>query len=75
MNAVDTNILVYSLDRKEPVKQLKAQQLLRQLVSWQALGEFLQQLRRWKDNGQLTEVELVQHMQVFRSLFPVALPT
>lgn len=31
MNAVDTNILLYSIDRNEPTKQLVAQQLLQQL--------------------------------------------
>jgi predicted nucleic acid-binding protein len=33
MNAVDTNILVYSIDRREPVKRSKARDLLRQLRS------------------------------------------
>lgn len=27
MNAIDTNVLLYSIDRNEPAKQLKAQQL------------------------------------------------
>ena len=31
MNGVDTNIFLYSIDRSEPAKQLKAQQLLLQL--------------------------------------------
>ena len=31
MNAVDTNVLLYSVDRNEPTKRLKAQQLLGQL--------------------------------------------
>jgi predicted nucleic acid-binding protein len=31
MNAVDTNILRYSIDRNEPTKQRAAQDLLRQL--------------------------------------------
>jgi len=59
MNAVDTNILLYSVDRNEPVKQLKAQQLLQRLHSgaeptillWQVLGEVAQQLRRWRDQA------------------------
>ena len=50
MNAVDTNVLLYSIDRNEPAKQLKAQQLLQQLHSaaeptillWQVLGEMAQ---------------------------------
>ena len=33
MNAIDTNVLLYSVDRNEPAKQLKAQQLLQQLHS------------------------------------------
>jgi hypothetical protein len=30
-NAIDTNIFIYSVDRNEPVKQIKAQQLLQRL--------------------------------------------
>jgi hypothetical protein len=33
MNAVDTNVLLYSVDRHEPAKQRVAQQLLHQLQS------------------------------------------
>jgi predicted nucleic acid-binding protein len=83
MNAVDTNVLLYSVDRNEPPKQLKAQELLRQLHSsteptlllWQVLGESAQQLRRWRDQGRLTPSEFTQHIQAFRHLFPLALPT
>jgi predicted nucleic acid-binding protein len=83
MNAVDTNILIYSLDRNEPAKQSKAQQLLLQLRSAteptfllrQVLGESVQQLRRWRDQGQLTDAEFSQHVQTFRYLFPIILPT
>ena len=83
MNAVDTNILLYSVDRSEPTKQLKAQQLLEQLRSgnepvillWQVLGEAAQQLRRWRDRGKLTPAEFSQYVQAFRHLFPLALPT
>lgn len=83
MNAVDTNVLLYSIDRNEPVKQLKAQQLLHQLHSaveptiliWQVLGELAQQLRRWRDQGKLTPAEFAQHIQAFRHLFPLVLPT
>jgi predicted nucleic acid-binding protein len=83
MNAVDTNILLYSIDRSEPTKQLKAQQLLQQLhagsertfLLWQVLGELGQQLRRWRDQGKLTQAEFGQHVQAFRHLFPLTLPT
>ena len=83
MNAVDTNVLIYSVDRNEPIKQLKAQQLLKQvhaaaepaILLWQVLGELTQQLRRWRDQGRLTPAEFSQHVQAFRHLFPLALPT
>lgn len=83
MNAVDTNVFLYSIDRNEPVKQAKAQQCLRNLLSgpdptfllWQVLGELVQQLRRWKDQGKITGVQFDQHVSVFRSQFPLILPT
>jgi predicted nucleic acid-binding protein len=82
MNAVDTNVLLYSVDRNEPARQLIAQQLLQQLRSapeptlllWQVLGETAQQLRRWRDQGKLTPAEFAQHILAFRYLFPLALP-
>ena len=83
MNAVDTNVLLYSSDRNEPAKQAKAQQLLTQLYAateptvllWQVLGELTQQLRRWRDQGKLTPAEFLVHVQAFRHLFPLVLPT
>ena len=83
MNAVDTNVLLYSVDCNEPAKQLKAQQLLGQLNSageptillWQVLGELAQQLRRWSDRGRLTPLEFSQHVKAFRHVFPLVLPT
>ncbi len=83
MNAVDTNVLLYSVDRNEPIEQLKAQQTLQQLHSlaeptillWQVLGELAQQLRRWRDQGRLTPAEFSQHLPAFRHLFPLVLPT
>jgi predicted nucleic acid-binding protein len=83
MHAVDTNVLLYSVDRNEAGKQLIAQQLLDQLRSapeptvllWQVLGELAQQLRRWRDQGRLTPTEFSQHIQAFRHLFPLVLPT
>jgi predicted nucleic acid-binding protein len=83
MNAVDTNVLLYSVDRNEPTKQLKAQQLLIQLHStteptvllWQVLGELTQQLRRWRDQGKLAPADFSQQVRAFRHLFPLILPT
>ena len=83
MNAVDTNVLIYSVDRNDPVKQIKAQQLLQQFrvgveptfLLWQVLGETAQQFRRWEDQRRLTHAEFVQHVRSFRYLFPLVLPT
>jgi predicted nucleic acid-binding protein len=83
MNAVDTNVLLYSIDRSEPAKQLKAQQLLNQLhaaaeptiLLWQVLGELAQQLRHWRDQGKLTAADFSLHTQAFRHLFPLSLPS
>src|SRR5678815_5720701 len=83
MNAIDTNVLLYSVDRNEPAKQLRAQQLLTQLharveptiLLWQVLGEVTQQLRRWRELGKLTPIDFSKHVQAFRHLFPLALAT
>jgi predicted nucleic acid-binding protein len=75
--------LLYSIDRSVLTKQLKAQQLLQRLRSaseptfllWQVLGELGQQLRRWRNQGKLSPPEYAQHVQAFRHLFPLMLPT
>jgi predicted nucleic acid-binding protein len=82
MNAVDTNVLLYSIDLNEPSKRAKAQMKLRQLraapeptvLLWQVLGELGQQLRRWQNQGRLTSGEFQQHIQAFRGLFPLVVP-
>ena len=83
MNAVDTNVLIYRLDRSDPVKQAKARDLLRQLATnteptvllWQVLGELVRQLRYWQDQNQLTRDALLRYVATIRRLFPVAMPT
>src|ERR1700722_12539241 len=83
MNAVDTNILLYAVDNKEPGKQAKAQLVLQQLVTgseqtvllWQVLAESVHHLRRWKNLGELSEAEFDQHVQTFRTLFPLVVPS
>ena len=83
MNAVDTNILVYSIDRQEPVKRSKARDLLRQLRStpggtlllWQVAGEFTRYLRTCEDQGQLSRSATLRYLALFRHHFPLAIPT
>ena len=56
MITVDTNVLVYRVDSREPVKRAKAQALLHQLAQsadppqlvWQALVEFVNQMQMWR---------------------------
>lgn len=83
MNAVDTNVFLYSIDQREPAKRAKAQLLFHQLLNtsektcllWQVLGELLNQLRRWKDQGRISEAEFIQHVRLFRTKFTLEMPT
>jgi predicted nucleic acid-binding protein len=83
MNAVDTNILIYRLDPRDPVKQAKARLLLQRLrrkpgetvLLWQVAGEFLRQLRSWQDQGEITRAQLLRHSQFVRRVLPLVLPT
>ena len=61
MIAIDTNVLIYSLDRHDPVKRTKARSLLRRLhlqpddviIPWQVMGEFLRFLRSLQDQKRI----------------------
>jgi predicted nucleic acid-binding protein len=82
MIAVDTNILIYSLDRSEPLKRSKARELLRRLKSaadtglpWQVAGEFVRYLRACEDQRQLTRAHTLRYVTLFRRYFPLILPT
>ena len=78
MTAIDTNILIYSLDRHDPVKRAKARALLWQLrsqsddvvVPWQVLGEFLRFLRSLQDQGRLARADLIRISAVMSACFP-----
>jgi predicted nucleic acid-binding protein len=83
MNAVDSNIFVYSLDDNEPIKQAKARELIVRLVRepvatmllWQVAGEVLSCLRRWESAGRVTAPDVVANFRDVLSLFPLRLPT
>lgn len=83
MNAVDTNIFIYSLDESEPDKKAKAQSLIARLVRppvetvllWQVAGELLSCLRRWESDGRITNSDVESHFRDAFSLFPLKLPT
>jgi predicted nucleic acid-binding protein len=83
MNAFDTNILIYSIDRHDPVKRARAHALLRGLqpdplntiLPWQVLGELVRFLRAWQDRGQITRPALLRYVHLYRNLFPLSMPT
>jgi len=83
MNAIDTNVLIYRLDRQERVKQARARDLLARLGSdpaptillWQVLGELIRQLRYWQDEGDITRESVLRYVNAFRKLFPLVMPT
>jgi predicted nucleic acid-binding protein len=77
MNAVDTNVLVYFVDRDEPVKRAKAIELLDTLVQkdvetillWQVAAEFLSCLRRWEREGRTSRLETLGTLDRLGSMF------
>jgi predicted nucleic acid-binding protein len=83
MNAIDTNVYVYTLDADEPVKQRKAIELLDRLalrpaetvILWQVAGEFLGQLRRFEAKGLLPATAVEAGFQRFRATFALRLPS
>jgi predicted nucleic acid-binding protein len=83
MNGVDTNILIYSMDRSDLVKRAKARILIRQLrtsppstvLLWQVAGEFVRYLRFRQDRGEITGVGVLRYLNTFRRTFPLTFPT
>jgi predicted nucleic acid-binding protein len=83
MNAVDTNVFLYSLDVNEPAKQAKAKALLARLVGapvgtvtlWQVAGELLNGLRRWQNAGKVAAPDVPANFHDLLALFPLVAPT
>ncbi len=82
MNAVDTNVLLYSLDASEPTKRPIAQTLLRDLrassektvLPWQVLCEVTAQLRTWTVKKRISAEVATNYIQSFRGIFPIKTP-
>jgi len=72
MNAVDTNVFIYSLDADDAVKQSKAQALLSRLAQttgstvlpWQVAAEILANLRKRESAGRIPPDEVASHLRV-----------
>jgi predicted nucleic acid-binding protein len=83
MNAVDTNVVVYSFDQHEPGKRAKALDLFKRLAQggnppvllWQVAGEVLSCLRKWEDRGRITRTETGLYFQSIRAMFPLSMPS
>jgi predicted nucleic acid-binding protein len=83
MNAVDTNVIIYSLDATDLVKQAKAKTLLAGLVAapptavlpWQVAGEFLNWLRKWESQGRVSDTDVEAHFRDVLAMFPLAFPS
>jgi predicted nucleic acid-binding protein len=83
MNAIDTNILVYSFDRDEPAKRTQAVRLIDYLVQedvetvllWQVAAEFLCCLRRWEIEKRINRQEMLGNLEHLDAMFRCVLPT
>ena len=83
MNAIDTNILVYLVDRDEPVKKRQSAELLITLgaspsatvMLWQVAVEFLSCMRRWELAGRISRGDTVEYFDQFEGRFDLLLPT
>jgi len=55
MNAVDTNVLIYACDKREPIFQKRALELVNSLTEavllWQVACEFIAASRKLADQG------------------------
>lgn len=81
MNAVDTNILLYALDRRETKKQPVARELLSDLAGtrqclllWQVACEFVNQSRRWESLGVLKRNRTPRYITFYRRKFGLIVP-
>ena len=81
MNAVDTNIWVYSFDQSEPLKQRESRILLRRLEQdgncvtlWQVVSKLTNCLRRWESKGIMPLNAVSQTVGGVIERFPVISP-
>lgn len=79
MNAVDTNVLIYSIDAADPGKRRRALELLESLpenetvIPWQVACEVAAVLRTMAAGGRF-HGDYSHAVSSLRSCFPVALP-
>ncbi|HQR35202.1 MAG TPA: PIN domain-containing protein [Blastocatellia bacterium] len=78
MNAVDTNILIYVQDARDPVKQAKAVALVKGLpdgvLLWQVANEYLAASRKLVPFG-YSHAQAFQDINNWRKVWTTILPT
>lgn len=78
MNAVDTNVLIYARDPRDPVKQQKARELTSGMpdgvLLWQVACEFIAASRKLTEVG-YTQAEAWRELEKLRRLWTMILPS
>jgi predicted nucleic acid-binding protein len=78
MNAVDTNILIYVQDPRDPIKQAKAEALVKSLpdgaLLWQVANEYLAASRKLAPLG-YNLAQAFQDISYWRNVWTTILPT
>jgi len=78
MNAVDTNVLLYANDPRDPAKQAMARSLMRSFTDgallWQVACEYMSASRKLEPLG-YTRVQAWQDIRDIRRLWSTVLPT
>lgn len=79
MNAVDTNILIYSIDARDPTKQRRALELIESLpesetvIPWQVACEVAAVVRKMVELGRFRG-DGGEAIRALRGCFPIMLP-
>lgn len=83
MIAIDTNALIYAIDKHDLAKWMKARELVNQLRAgstatvspWQVLAEFTRYLRSREDRALIARRSLLRYVSTVREFFPLAMPS
>lgn len=78
MNAVDTNVLIYARDPRDPTKQQKARQLTARMTDggllWQVACEFIAASRKLTSVG-YTQTQAWTELERLRGLWKLIVPS
>ncbi len=81
MNAIDTNLLIYTIDETDEVKHVRAVEFLDQLpatetiLPWQTCVEFLAWLRRAERQGRMTPERAESDFNAVRRRYAIEIPS